>query len=56
VPPPDDFAPEHPDMVAVPAQGLVGKWLAQQFMQKGFEEFDDVLPDDDIAVFDSPGS
>lgn len=47
---PDDLTTEHPEMVAVFAQGLVGQSLARQFMQKGLEEFDYALPDDDIAV------
>lgn len=55
MPSPDDFTAQQPEMVAVSAQSLIGKLLAQQFMQKGFEEFDNVLPDDDIAVFDPPG-
>ena len=54
--PPDDFAAEHPDTIAMPAQSLVGKLLAQQLMQEGFEEFDNILPDDDIALFAPPGA
>jgi len=50
MPPPDDFAAEQPDMVAVPGQCLVGQPLAQQINQKGFDEFDDVLSDEDIAI------
>ena len=51
---PDEFAAEHPEMVAVSAQCHIGKMAAQQFMQKGFEDLDNVLPDDDIAVFSLP--
>lgn len=33
---PDDLAAEHPEMIAVSTQSLIGKLAAQQFMQKGF--------------------
>lgn len=56
MPPADHLTAEHPDMVAVTAQGLIRESLAQQLVQKGLEEFDDVLPDHDIVVIALPSA
>lgn len=55
VPTADDFATEQPDMIAVSGQCFTGQPLAQQIDQKGFDEFDNALSDDDIAVLGPPG-
>jgi len=45
----DDLATEHPDVVAVAGERLVGESVLQQIDQEGLDEFDDALVDGDIA-------
>jgi len=52
---PDDLTTEHPDMVAVPGECLMGKFLAQKFIEKGFEYFDNALANRYIVCSHLPG-
>ena len=51
----DRLATEHPDVVAVAGESLMGESVLQQIDQEGFDALDDVLADGDIAWLICPG-
>src|SRR5258706_14851686 len=53
--PPDDLAAEHPQMVAMAAQDLVGELPGEQVDQEGLKYIDDGPADGDIGFFNAPG-
>ena len=52
----NDFAAEHPQVVAMLVQGLDAQTLVQQMKKERFEEFDDALPLNEIALLIAPAA
>src|SRR5665213_2347832 len=50
----DDFATEHPQVIAMATQRRGGQVLSQQLQQEGFEAFEDSLAQRDIECFPTP--
>ena len=53
---PDNLAAEHPEMVAMAAQGLAGELLGEQLDQEGLKYVNDGPADGDIGFFNAPGA
>src|SRR5665213_2889640 len=51
---PDDFATEHPQVIAMATQRRGGEVLPEQIQQKGFEALDDAPSQRDIGCFAAP--